>query len=87
MSEFEVRALLGVPLAVRPSGSDAYLLDYAIDVPFVHHSPKLWVFLHDGKVDQVQAERSSLWHLDDEGIYVRRSDLRWEASAFASTFD
>jgi hypothetical protein len=61
MSEFEVRALLGVPLAVRPSGSNAHLLDYAIDIPLVHHSPKLWVLIHNGLVEQVQAERSHLW--------------------------
>jgi hypothetical protein len=62
------------------------LLDYAIETPFAHHSPSLWVLIRNRKVEQVQAARSNLWHLDSEGIYVSRSDLHWEATAFAQTF-
>ena len=86
MSESDVRAQLGPPLAIRPWGANAHLLDYAIETPLAHHSPNLWVSVRDGRVEQVEASRSNLWHLDSEGLYVSRSGLHWEAPTFAQTF-
>ena len=86
MPEADVLVLLGPPLAIRPWGADAHLLDYAIETPLAHHSPNLWVSVRGGRVEQVEASRSNAWRLDSEGLYVDRSDFHWEAPAFAQTF-
>ena len=86
MDEPNVRALLGEPLAVRDWGPDEQILDYAIETPLAHHSPTLWVLTRRGRVAEVQAKRSVLWRLDEEGIYIMRQDLKWESTAFSQTF-
>jgi hypothetical protein len=60
MNELSVRGLLGEPLVVRQWGPDAQILDHAIETPFAHHSPTLWVLIRGGQVAEVQAARSVL---------------------------
>jgi hypothetical protein len=86
MTELRVRTILGEPLRVREWGPDEQILDYAIEKPFAHHSPTLWVLIRRGQVAAVQAERSILWKLDEEGIYLMRADRNWESPAFSQTF-
>jgi hypothetical protein len=86
MDELNVRALLGDPLAIRDWGPDEQILDYAIETPLTHHSPTLWVLTRRGRVAEVQAKRSVLWRLDEEGLYIMRQDLKWESPAFSQTF-
>jgi hypothetical protein len=86
MTATELRALLGPPLSTRPWGENASLLFYAREVPLAHHSPTLWVLVRAGLVEEAQAECSDLWRLDEHGLFVVRSDLRWESPEFAGAF-
>ena len=85
MPESELLRTLGPPLDVRQWGADMKLLDYARETPFVNHSPSLWILIHDGQVEEVQADRS-VQFFDGEGLFLLRKNVRWEGRGFAETF-
>ena len=85
MRESELLQTLGSPLAVRQWGTGRKLLDYARETPVVNHSPNLWVLIHDGLVEEVQADRT-VQFVDEEGLFLLRKKVKWEAPSFAETF-
>jgi hypothetical protein len=85
MREMELLQALGQPLRIREWGSDSRLLDYARETPLMNHSPNLWVLVRNGVVEEVQAVRT-IRFIDEEGLFILRKDLSWEAPAFAETF-
>ena len=85
MHEFELLQTLGPPLAFRQWGPGRKILDYARETPFVNHSPNLWILVRDGRVEEVQADRS-VQFFDEEGLFLLRKDVRWEAPGFTETF-
>jgi hypothetical protein len=84
MSDTRLKELLGSPLDTR-RGAGGMLWFYSHEIPFVNHSPTLWVLVADGLVKQVEAKRTVMF-VDDEGLYVMREGLLWESPAFAKTF-
>jgi len=85
MREPELLQTLGPPLAARQWGAGRKILDYARETPIVNHSPNLWILIHDGLVEEVQADRT-VQFVDEEGLFLLRKDVKWEAPGFAETF-
>ena len=85
ISETDLLKSLGPPLEAKLWGTSGKLLFYARDTPLINHSPALWVFVENGTVQQVEAKRTVMF-VDDEGLYLRRTDMVWESPAFPKTF-
>jgi hypothetical protein len=51
----------------------------------VNHSPNLWIVIYDGLVEEVQADRT-VQFVDEQGLFVFRKNVKWEAPGFAETF-
>jgi hypothetical protein len=60
MTKQEVEAILGAPLQDRAWGNTGTILTYARSHPFVFWSAAFWIYLEDGHVQTVSAQRVPL---------------------------
>jgi hypothetical protein len=66
-------------------GTDVELLDYARETPPPNQSPNLWALVRNG-IGEKSKPSALFIFTHEEGQFILREDLKWEAPEFIETF-
>ena len=80
MERTQLEHAIGRPITEATDTAGRLRLDYARRASTACPYPMVWVYLKDGRVDEVYVKLDQGW--SDNGLYALTADKRWEAPGF-----